>query len=304
MHAAGLHVIYRGNWNHWAGDFGVAKLSYSTSPAVPYESAGGLLAVLAGQDATSYLGLTYEWILHHADLFQNGDIFEPFGEPVDNVIVGGPGGTIPSCPKGACQFPSVAAFNQWLSDLSQVEQAAFRTIGKQVQSGWLGLAGLSYQYVTPAAMTHADAYNMDLFARSFNSFSSQVTINHDIFKKPMVLEWGDIWDGSAEPATASATDQFLGWLAQQPYISGVEYWQLTGRGSNGPEAAVDYVTGRMTPAGRMVAKWYGAMTRSARPGSAPPTETSPPVARTDASIARLLLLVRGRQSPGSLQYIR
>ena len=136
MHAAGLHVIYRGNWNKWAGDYGMPKLSYSTNPAIPYEGSGGLSAVLSGQDTTSYMGMTYQWILNHADLFQNGDIFEPFGEAQNNGIAncaaqdgyGSCYGTSASnCPNSICQFPDVPSFNKWLSDFALADQAAFRT---------------------------------------------------------------------------------------------------------------------------------------------------------------------------------
>jgi hypothetical protein len=296
MHAAGLHVIYRGNWNHWAGDYGVAKLSYSTSPAIPYESAGGLLAVLSGQDTTSYIGLTYQWILHHAGLFRDGDIFEPFGEPQNNGIANGPLGTSAAyCPKGVCQFPSTAAFNQWLSDFGLAEQAAFQSIGRNVRSGWFGLPSDSYTYVTRAALAHVDTYNMDHFTSDFIDFSSRIQATYKAYLKPIVVEWGDFQDRGAEPATARATDQFLGWLAKQPYIAGVEYWQLTGQGSNGPEAAVDYATGRMTPAGRMVAKWFGAMTSAGRPAAVPATGTSPPVARANSHAHA------GSPLPGSLR---
>ena len=131
IHAAGLHVIFRSNWNTWAGDFGQPQLSYSTSPAVPYEGSGGLAAVLDGSDTTSYIGKTYQWILQHPEVFQDGDVFEPFGEPQNNGIMNGPPGTSAAyCPKNVCQFPSTAAFNQWLADFARADQAAFAAIGK------------------------------------------------------------------------------------------------------------------------------------------------------------------------------
>ncbi len=274
IHVAGLHALFRGNWNHWGGDYGQVKLSYSTTPAVPYESSGGVPAVLSGQDTTSYIGMTYQWILHHSDVFQNGDIFEPFGEPQNDGIVNGPAGTSAAyCPHGVCQFPSTAAFNQWLSDFAQADQAAFRAIGKDVASGWFGLAGNFYPYVTQSAMAFASTYNVDHFTTSFSDFTSAIQASYQAFGKPMVIEWGDFQDNGAEPATANTTDQFLGWLAQQPYIEGEEYWQLTGNRSNGPEAAVDFFTGQLTPAGQVLAKWFGTM---ANPPTPTPIPTSTP----------------------------
>ena len=282
--------IFRGNWNNWAGDYGQAKLSYSTSPAIPYESNGGVPAVLSGQDMTSYMGITYQWILHHADVFQDGDIFEPFGEPQNDGIANGPAGTSAAyCPHSVCQFPSTAAFNQWLSDFAQVDQAAFRAIGKNVASGWFGLAGNSYPYVTPAALTYASVYNVDHFTTNFKDFTSAIQASYTAFGKPMVVEWGDFQDNGAEPQTANITDQFLGWLSQQPYIMGEEYWQLTGNHSEGPEAAVDFYTGQLTPAGQMLAKWFGIMANPPTPtptATNTPTSTSTPTATITPTTTR------------------
>ncbi len=263
MHAAGLHVMYRGNWNKWAGDYGQPKLSYSTNPAIPYESSGGLQAVLSGSDTSSYIGMTYQWIVSHPDIFQDGDIFEPFGEDQNNGIANGPQGTsAANCPKGICQFPSTPAFNQWIDDVVQAEQAAFRKIGKNVTSGWLGLSGDSYQYVTQNALSYTTAYNMDHFATSYSTFTFDIIASHNTFPdKQIVLEWGDINGADDTPqAVANTTDQYMSWLAQQSYVAGFEYWYESGQGNGARSAAIDYNTGKMTPAGQIVAKWFAVMT--------------------------------------------
>ncbi len=289
IHAAGLHVMFRGNWNHWAGDYGMSKLSFSTSPVIAYESSGGLQAVLSGQDTSSYIGMTYQWILRHPDIFQDGDIFEPFGEPQNNGVADGPQGTsAANCPKGVCQFPSTDAFNQWLGDFEQADQAAFRQIGRKVESGWFGLAGDSYTYVTQQAMAYADTYNMDHFTHDFGNFTSLIQASYNTFGKPIVVEWGDFQDGGAEPETANTTDQYLGWLAQQQGIVGEEYWQLTGHGTGSSEAAVDFASGQMTPAGQVVAKWFGAMTADALslPSTATPSSTDTTTATVTGTTAQ------------------
>ncbi len=268
IHGAGLHVIYRGNWNNFAGDYGQAKLSYSTSPAISYESPGGLSAVLNGTDTTSYIGRTYQWILNHPGIFQDGDVWEPFGEPQNNGITNGPAGTsAANCPKSICQFPSTAAFNQWLSDFSQADQTAFRAIGKNVTSGWFGLAGDSYTYVTPLAMSYSSAYNMDHFAQSYSNFTSLIVDSHNAFPNlPMTLEWGDINSADNTPQlVANTTDQYLGWLVQQSYVSGFEYWYESGQGAGAQSAAVDFNTGQMTPAGQIVEKYFAMEETSTTP---------------------------------------
>ncbi len=269
IHAAGLNVIFRGNWNNWAGDFGRPKLSYSTNPSIPYEGPGGLAAVLDNSDTSSYIGMTYQWILNHADIFQDGDIFEPFGEPQNNGIAScAPqagysscyGTSAGNCPSGICQFPDVPSFNRWLSDFTQADQAAFQKIGKKVSSGWFGLAGDSYKYVDSTSLAYSNAYSMDHFAQSFAGFTSGILNSHGAFPSlPITLQWGDINGADNTPQlVAITTDQYLGWLATQPYVSGVEYWYLAGQDDLAQSAAVDINTGQMTPAGQILAKWFAA----------------------------------------------
>ncbi len=282
MRAAGLHVMFRGNWNTWkvsngTGNYGQPSLTYLTSPAIPYEGPGGLAAVLRGADTTSYIGKTYQWILHHPDVYQDGDIFEPFGEAQNNGILNGPrGSTLCSAPY--CQFPTTAAFNQWLSDFSQADQAAFTAIGKKVTSGWFGLSGDSYNYLTAAAMSHSSAYNLDHFNPqcSFSHWQAGVTGSHAAMPNMTIaLEFGDNCDTDATvQQVAATTDQYLGWLVQQPYVSGVEWWDESGQGPGAQSAAVDYGTGQMTPAGQVVAKYFALMDGGAAPTA---TSTSTPV---------------------------
>ena len=279
MHSAGLHVIFRGNWNNFAGDYGQKKLSYSTTPAIPYETSGGLNAVLNGTDKTSYIGMTYQWILAHPGIFQNGDIWEPFGEAQNNGIANGPAGTsAANCPQNICQFPSTAAFNQWISDFSQADQAAFKAIGKNVTSGWFGLAGDSYTYVTKSAMAYSSAYNMDHFAQSYSNFTNLILDSHNAFPNmPMTLEWGDVnsADNTAQ-LVANTTNQYLGWLVTQPYVTGFEYWYESGQGNGAESAAVDYNTGQMTPAGQIVAKYFTMEIPKSTPT---PTPTAVPTSK-------------------------
>ncbi len=305
MHAAGLHVLYRGNWNKWAGDYGMSKFSYSTSPAIPYEGSGGLSAVLSGQDTTSYMGMTYQWILNHADVFQNGDIFEPFGEPQNNGIAncaaqGGYGScygtSANNCPNSICQFPDVPSFNRWLSDSAQAEQAAFQKIGKQVTSGWFGVAADTYKYAPAATWQYAGQYNMDHFAQSYSSWTGGITSSHGAVPSlPITLEWGDVnnADNTAQ-MVASTTDQYMSYAATLPYITGFEYWYETGQGNGAQSAAVDYNTGAMTPAGQVVAKWFAAMSGGS---STSPTATNTPVPPTKTAVPPTATTVPPTKTP-------
>ena len=77
-HALGLHVWFRSHWNSWQSDYGFPKETPTTTPG---RQLGTAAAVLDGQDTTSYLALTYYWILDNPTYFQNGDIFTPAAEP-------------------------------------------------------------------------------------------------------------------------------------------------------------------------------------------------------------------------------
>ena len=308
MRAAGLHVLFRGNWNTWkvsngVGSYAQPSLTYLTSPSVPYEGSGGLAAVLRGADTTSYIGKTYQWILRHADLFQDGDIFEPFGEPQNNGILDGPhGSTI--CQAPYCQFPTTAAFNKWLSDFSQADQAAFNAIGKKVTSGWFGLSGDSYTYVTPAAMAYSNTYNLDHFNPqcSFSLWQADVANSHAAMpNKPLALEFGDNCDSDTTPQrVAAVTDQYMGWLVQQSYVSGFEYWDESGQGPGAESAAVDYSTGQMTPAGQVVAKYFAMMAG----GSAPSTPTNTPSAAPTSTPILPTATATSSTSPAAIRFLQ
>jgi hypothetical protein len=77
---------------------------------------------------------------------------------------------------------------------------------------------------------------------------------------PITLEWGDINGAdNTRQLVAGTTDQYLGWLATQPYVTGFDYWYLSGQDNFAESAAVDLITDQMTPAGQIVAKWFAAM---------------------------------------------
>jgi hypothetical protein len=306
IHAGGLHVIFRPNFNNFAGDFGQPKLSYLTTPAIPYETSGGATAVLNGTDTTSYIALTYAFILNHAGLFKAGDVFEPFGEAsgqgFTNCAAQAPYGacsspTGSSCPNGTCQFPDVTSYNQWIKDFIQVEQAGFTKLGIQVYSGWFGVFGSTYSFTQPDTWAAAGMYNMDHFATTLygtsdSTFQGGLSAAHTAFPTlPISVEWGDInsadWNSTTHTANqncgpqanqdcvAYATDQYMGYAATLPYVTGFEYWYLNGTDGLAESGAINTTTGALTPAGQMVAKWFGTM--SVAP-TATPTATATAVA--------------------------
>jgi hypothetical protein len=273
IRAAGMHVVFRDNWNTWAGDYGQPKLTYATKPAVPYETSSGLQAVESGRDTASYIGKTYQFILAHGSLFANGDIWEPFGEPMNNGIKNCAGGggygncygtSAGNCPGGLCQFPSVPAFNQWLEDFTQADLHAFALLHKTVTAGWFGVAGDTYKYTNASTWQYASYYNMDHFAQSFSNFSSLLVTAHTAFPKlPITLEWGDInGKDNTRSLVATTTSQYMTWAAQQSWIKGFEYWYIAGNNNNAESAAVDYNTGQLEPAGLVVQRIFGQMSPS------------------------------------------
>src|SRR5438094_3189914 len=58
LRSHGMHVWFRQQWNSWSGAYGSPKRTYSSRSPSPYETAGGVKAVLEGVDTRSYLSRT------------------------------------------------------------------------------------------------------------------------------------------------------------------------------------------------------------------------------------------------------
>ncbi|HSW97144.1 MAG TPA: carboxypeptidase-like regulatory domain-containing protein [Candidatus Saccharimonadales bacterium] len=103
----GLHIWFRGNFSSWEGWFNYPK----------------------GMTTQEHLQRTKKFILSHADLFQNGDIFTPAMEAENGW---GTGYVPPN------EYP---LFRQFLIDEHTNAQEAFKEVGKNVLTNWLSMSG-------------------------------------------------------------------------------------------------------------------------------------------------------------------
>jgi hypothetical protein len=107
-------------------------------------------AVLNGQDTTSYIYKTYNWLLSRRSIFEDGDVFSCFGEAeFDGIYDTNPfSSVIPyECTStNTCQFPSLAAYNQWVRDFTGVLRAVFKGWGlNNVEVDWWSFSGGEYE---------------------------------------------------------------------------------------------------------------------------------------------------------------
>ncbi len=153
-------------------------------------------AILNGQDTTSYLAKTYQWILAHPTAFRDGDVFSPASEP-------GNAGILPYVVQTPWQFPSLAAYNQWLADITVVCRLAFQRIGKLVFVGLMApggaRAGASNEIFPATAHILGSPLSQDDYTQGPATIAARLTQMHQFWGSDMVLsEWG---------ANAEQTDQ-------------------------------------------------------------------------------------------------
>ncbi len=248
-HALGLHVWFRSHWNSWQGDYNFPKETPSTSPGRALGTAG---PVLSGQDTTSYLALTYHWILSHPSYFRNGDIFTPAAEP-ENA------GIAPYC-QGPCMFATVAVFNQWLQDSMTVDRAAFASLHVSVRVGYWGTSGwiASHGYLSQATVQAMGVLAVDDYLQSPAALAANLAQIEATYRVPLVVgEWGDIWDGGDQALMAPEVGAVMTAVSQLPYVTGFNYFRDIGYGQG--EGILNPSTLQLNASGAMVAHWFHVM---------------------------------------------
>lgn len=274
-HALGLHVWFRSHWNNWQGDYG---FPIETPTSDPGRALGTAAAVLDGEDTTSYLALTYYWILDNADLFQNGDIFTPAAEP-ENA------GIAPGC-QAECMFSSVAVYNQWLQDSMTVDRDAFASLHLQVQVGYWGTSGwiATNGYLSQATVQDMGVLAVDDYFQSPAELVANLSQIEATYHVPlMVGEWGDIWDGGDLSLMVPEVDAIMAAVSQLPNVVGFNYWRDIGETQG--EGIVDPTTLQLNSAGQVVASWYSVMSASTESDPPPAVPTASPSPRSAADAA-------------------
>lgn len=252
LRVQGLHIWFRQTWFNWEGSYGAPKLTANTTPSIPLGDAYG---VLTGTDTTSYMAKTYHFILTHPYLYADGDSFTPEAEPQNGGIRLSWGHYDPAM----VQFYDWPRINQWMRDSMTVDTIAFRRIGKRVSVGNWGLPCSNYQWggvnnIEPATINQMGTYVTDCYFHDVATVVSSLQWMHDTYRVNVVLgEWGDIWDNNIQPDTAEEIGALLAAVRAQPYVTGVNYWQVIGGG--GGESLVDS-SGQINPSGEAVRAAY------------------------------------------------
>jgi len=245
IHSAGLHAWFRQFWNNWISWYGQTKLTYATTPQVPYETLRGVDAVLDGSDHASYLAKTFYFILQHPGLFADGDIFTPQSEPQNGGI---------GC--HSCQFPNVSEYNRFLRDSMTLDRYAFYKLGRKVFVGMWGVSCTDL-IVDDATVIQMGILSTDCYARSPDQMQTALASMYTRYGTRLAIgEWGDIWDAAAQPRMNKEIDNVLAKLTATPYVVGINYWQAIG--GSGGEGLVDPSRLVLNAAGSELAIWYGA----------------------------------------------
>lgn len=261
-HALGLHVWFRSHWNSWQGDYNFPKETPTTSPTRALGTAG---PVLDGQDTTSYLALTYHWILSHPSYFQNGDIFTPAAEP-ENA------GIAPYC-QGPCMFGSIAIFNQWLRDSMTVDRAAFASLHVKVRVGYWGNSGwiATHGYLTQATVHAMGVLSVDDYFQSPAALVANLAQIEATYQVPVVVgEWGDIWDSGNQTLMVPEVNSVMAAVSRLNYVIGFNYFRDIGYSQG--EGILNPSTLQLNASGLVVTHWFNLM---AAPVGAPAVEPSP-----------------------------
>ena len=249
LRAQGLHVWFRQNWFNWEGGYGAPKLTAATSPAIRLGTAA---AVLNGSDTTSYLAMTYHFILDHPGLYANGDILTPESEPQN----GGVRQSYGAC-SGPCQFADWKTFNTWLRDSMTVDAAAFAKLGLRVTVGYWGLQCSNNRYngqdnIEASTIKQMGVYAADCYFKDVPTLKAHLAQLHSSYNVNVVVgEFGDIWDGGAQPSTSNLVTTVATSAGSLGYVHGFNYWQAYG--GSGGEGLVDKTTLRLNATGLTVA---------------------------------------------------
>lgn len=194
-----LHVWFRGNFSGWEQWFNYKQIT-------PQE----------------HLQKTKRFILSHADLFQDGDIFTPVPE-VEN---GWPGNF---------KLESVPDIRQFLKDEYVVSSEAFQSIHKHVETNWFSMSGGAAQATInqSTADTLGRLVTIDHYVKSPDVMDKFITYFHNTYHANVVIgEFGapipDLNGNMSEQEQAAFVDSiFFELYKYKNIVRGVNYWTLT-----------------------------------------------------------------------------
>ncbi len=196
----GLSVWFRGNFSGWEGWFGYKKIGRA-----------------------EHLDLTEKFILGNPDLFQDGDIFT----------------SCPECENGGPGDPrmngDVDGHRAFLADEYDASVSAFRSIGKDVESGYFSMN-------TDVAMLIMDKptidrvggiVSLDHYVRDTASMDAAIRHFAELGARVVIGEFGAPIPDLNGAMTQEEQARFIGKLFSVFYennldIKGVNYWVIQG----------------------------------------------------------------------------
>ncbi len=196
----GLKVWFRGNLSGWEGWFGYSKIG-----------------------EREHIEKVRDFISHHPELFQSGDLFTP----------------CPECENGGSGDPrrtgNVEAFRRFLIESHQSADAAFRSLGLLVDTRLFSMNGDVARLVFDAKTSIAlgDVITVDHYVKTPEKLEQDVRgFGKDGIRKVFLGEFGapipDIHGKMTATDQAAWLDQSLSRLARVPNLIGVSYWLSVG----------------------------------------------------------------------------
>jgi hypothetical protein len=212
IHTAGLHVLFRGDWNGIEGNYGFTQLVGDKRI-----------------DPAQWLARTQSYVTGHPDLFRAGDIWAPLPERTEGIFQDATSFLPYTSPPGI-QSTYAGFFN----NLADGAASAFGQIGQpgvltgysannfsEVASGWL------YQSLfDKAKLTSFDYYGSSHTPAEMDSGLRQIYASrgYPLFQQ----EWADYWDTNLSQAdrTTYLRNMYAVWrqLTVEGKLVGFNYW--------------------------------------------------------------------------------
>ncbi len=195
-----LNVWFRGNWSGWEGWFGYSKMSRA-----------------------QHIDKTRRFILEHADLFSDGDVFS----------------ACPECENGGLGDPRVThdtqGYRTFLIDEYAATKKAFHDIQKDVASNYFSMNGDVAKLVMDQATTKAldGVLTIDHYVKTPEELDQDIREFAKLSGGKVILgEWGapipDINGDQSENDQSAWIDATLKLLAKNKAVLGLNYWVNVG----------------------------------------------------------------------------
>lgn len=213
----GLNVWFRGNWSGWEEWFGYRRI-----------------------DRAEHIRKTEKFILEHASIFENGDVFS----------------ACPECENGGPGDPrhnsDAVGHREFLIDEYRVTKDAFNKIGKNVASNYASMNGDVAKLIMDRPTTRAldRIVTIDHYVEDPEQLSKDIAVIAQISGGKIVLgEFGapilDIHGSMSEEEQAEWLKEALERLIETDTLVGINYWTNTGSstelwsGDGKPRAAAE-----------------------------------------------------------------